>query len=151
MTVENNCDNGENNEAQCKYYIDLGWYREQERSFVGLAVSRLCPSSQKKKLPKSDTALLNTVKQCCSKTEGYLTQDMTLSESVFRLLLANGNKPLTLKQIQARLLQHAGDVVGSRDISIPKLKLVLDHDSFYGLKLTESNDDEEASTSPQND
>ncbi len=157
MTVENNGDNGDNGyngdngDAQCKYFIDLDWYREQERSFARLAASRLCPSSQKKKLPKSDAGLLKTVKECCSKTEGYITPDMTLSESVFRLLLASGNKPLTLKQIQARLLQRAGDLAGAKDISIPKLKRVIDHDKFYGLKPIDSDDEEEARTSPQND
>jgi hypothetical protein len=153
MTVENNGDNGDNgnnHEAQCKYYIDLDWYRDQERSFARLAASRLCPSSQKKKLPKTDAGLLNALKQCCSKTEGYITPDMTLMESIFRLLLASGNKPLSLKQIQSRLVQRVGDVTtGGRDLSIPTLKRVVDHDRFYGLTPIESDDEEEASTSPQ--
>ena len=148
MTAENN---GENGAGQCSYFIDLDWYREQERSFALLVAARLCPSSQKKKLPKTDAGLLNTVKQCCPKTEGYITPDMPLLESVFRLLLASGNKPLTLKQIQAKLLQRAGDTAEPRDFSIPKLQRIIDHDTFYGLRPTEPGEEEEASTSPQND
>ncbi len=150
MTVEmeNSSDNGE---ALCKYYIDLDWYQEQERSFVLLAASRLCPSSQKKKIPKSDTALMNTLKQCCSKSEQYITLDMPLTESIFRLLLANGNKPMSLEQMQARLLQHAGDVTGTRDVSIPKLKLVIDNDRYYGMKPIDLDDEEDLNSSPQND
>jgi len=148
MTMENSADNGE---GLCKYYIDLAWYREQERSFALLVASRLCPSSQKKKIPKSDTALINTLKQCCSKSEGYITLDMTLAESIFRLLLANGNKPMSLDQMQARLLQYAGDVTGAKDISIPKLKLVVDNDRYYGMKSIDLDEEEDLNNSPQND
>jgi hypothetical protein len=156
MTVENsgdngdNGDNGKNDEAQCKYFIDLDWYRDQDRSFARLATSRLCPTSQKKKPPKTDAGLLNAVKQCCSKTDGYITPDMTLMESIFRLLLASGNRPLSLKQIQSRLVQRVGDLTsGGRDLSISTLKRVIDHDRFYGLAPIESDDDEEANTSHQ--
>jgi hypothetical protein len=151
MTVENGANGADNGESLCKYYIDLDWYREQERSFVLLATSRLCPSSQKKKIPKSDTALMNTLKQCCSKSEQYITLDMTLTESIFRLLLANGNNPMSLEQMQTKLLQHAGDVTGSRDISIPKLKLVIDNDRYYGMTSIELDDEEDLNSSPQND
>lgn len=151
MTVENGANGADNGESLRKYYIDLDWYREQERSFVLLATSRLCPSSQKKKIPKSDTALMNTLKQCCSKSEQYITPDMTLTESIFRLLLANGNNPMSLEQMQTKLLQHAGDMTGSRDISVPKLKLVIDNDRYYGMKSIDLDDEEDLNSSPQND
>ncbi len=115
MTTERDRDNEmenerenemENGEAQCHYAIDMNWYQEQERSFTVLATSRLCPSSQKKKIPKSETALLNTLKQCCSKWEGFVTPEMPLLEMIFRLFLANGNQPLALDQIQEKLWQQ---------------------------------------------
>jgi len=151
MTAENN---GENGTDRCRYFIDLDWYREQERSFARLASARLCPSSQKKKPPKTDAGLLNAVKQCCSKSDGYITPDMPLLECVFRLLLASGNKPLTLKQIQARLLQRAGDAAEPRDFSIPKLQRIIEHDTFYGLRPAEpgeEGEEEETNTSPQSE
>ena len=151
MTLENGANGADNGASLCKYYIDLDWYREQERSFVLLATSRLCPSSQKKKIPKSDTALMNTLTQCCSKSEQYITPDMTLAESIFRLLLANGNNPMSLEQMQARLLQHAGDMTGSRDISVPKLTLIIDNDRYYGMTSIELDDEEDLNSSPQND
>jgi hypothetical protein len=146
MTTENDRDNGE---AQCRYCIDLDWYREQGRSFPLLATSRLCPSSQKKKIPKSETALLNTIKQCCSKWEGFFSPNTPLLELVFRLFLANGNKPLTLAQIQDRLQQRLTDTGGSRDLSIPKLKRIIDDDSYYGLRITTSTDVEESNAKPE--
>lgn len=147
MTVESGDNNGE---TLSKYYIDLDWYQEQDRSFVLLAASRLCPTSQKK-IPKSDAALLTALKQCCSKSEQYITLDMTLAESIFRLLLANGNKPMSVEQMQAKLLQHTGDMTGSRDISAQKLKLVIDNDKYYGMTSIELDDEEVLSSSPEND
>lgn len=135
--------NGNDSEVKCRYSIDLSWYQEQERSFVLLATSRLCPSSQKKKLPKTDTAIFNTMKQCCSKSEEFITPDLPLTECIFRLFLANGNKPLSLEQIQSRLQQRLSDISGSRDLSIPKLQRILDSDRFYGLRIAEMDDEEE--------
>jgi len=117
-----------------RYFIDMKWYREQGRSFAILATSRLCPASRKKEKSKSEATLLRTIKQCCSKREGYITPNMPLIEMVFRLLLANGNQPLELEQIQEQLQQRLGDFGGTRDVFIPKLKRILDSDRYYGLK-----------------
>ena len=144
--------NGNDSETKYKYCIDLSWYKEQERSFVLLATSRLCPSSQKKKLPKTDTAIFSTMKQCCSKSEDFITAELPLAECIFRLFLANGNKPLSLEQIQTRLQQRWSDISGSRDLSLPKLQRILDSDRFYGLRITEMDDEEEPNNnSHQND
>ena len=146
MIMQDDRDNGE---ALCSYFIDMNWYREQGRSFALLATSRLCPSSQKKKIPKSETALLNTIKQCCSKWEGFVTPSMPLVEMIFRLFLANGNMPLALEQIQEKLQQRLSDSTEPRDLSIPKLKRIIDEDRYYGLRPTTSTDVEEPNTSAQ--
>jgi len=121
-------------EIQPHYFIDLNWYKEQGRSFASLAASRLCPISRKKEKSKSEAALLRTIKQCCSKREGFITPNMPLLEIVFRLLLANGNQPLGLIEIQEQLQQRTGDLSGAKDLSTPKLKRILDNDRYYGLK-----------------
>jgi hypothetical protein len=144
--MENDRDNGE---AQYSYFIDMDWYREQGRSFPLLATSRLCPSSQKKKIPKSETALLNTIKQCCSKWEGFFNPNTPLVELIFRLFLANGNKPLTLEQIQNKLQQRLTDTSGFRDLSIERLKRVIDSDNYYGLRPTTLEGVEEPNAEPQ--
>ena len=151
MTMENDRDNDrDNGEVQCSYSIDLNWHKEQGRSFALLARSRLCPSSQKKKIPKSETALLNTLMQCCSKWAGFFNADAPLLEMIFRLFLANGNNPLTLAQIQDSLEQRLTDTSGPRDLSIPKLKRMIDNDSYYGLRPVTSADVEEPNAEPQN-
>jgi hypothetical protein len=73
----------------------MNWYQKQGRSFATLATSRLCPTSRKKDKSKSEATLLRTLKQCCSKREGFITTNMPLLEMMFRLFLANGNLPMT--------------------------------------------------------
>ena len=117
-----------------RYFIDLDWYQQQERSFATLAESRLCPTSRKKEKTKSEAALLRTIRQCCSKRDGFITPNMPLLEMIFRLLLANGNQPLELEQMQEQLQKWLGDTSNSRDLSVPKLKRILSNDQYYGLR-----------------
>ena len=138
-------------EAQPRYCIDLNWYQEQRRSFITFAASRLCPSCRKKVLPKSEAALLRNIKQCCSKREGFLTTNMPLREMSFRLLLANGNQPLELEQIQEGLQQWLGDIIGAQDISVPKLKRIIENDRYYGLRTIPKAESEVPNASPQSD
>jgi hypothetical protein len=127
-------------EIQTRYFVDLNWYQEQGRSFAILAASRLCPTSRKKEKSKSEAALMRTIKQCCSKREGFISSNMPLLEMVFRIFLANGNQPLKLGQIQEEL-QKLGDISGTRDLSIPRLKRILDNDQYYGLKPVPENEE----------
>ena len=128
-------------EIQTRYFVDLNWYQEQGRSFAILAASRLCPTSRKKEKSKSEAALMRTIKQCCSKREGFISSNMPLLEMVFRIFLANGNQPLKLGQIQEQL-QKLGDISGTRDLSIPRLKRILDNDQYYGLRPVPENESE---------
>ena len=131
MTTEQDIETGE---KQLRYFIDLEWYQRQERSLATLAASRLCPTSRKKEKTKSEAALLRAIKQCCSKRDGYITPNMPLLEMIFRLFLANGNQPLNLEEIQEQLQKWLGDSSNARDLSVPKLKRILDNDRYYGLK-----------------
>ena len=121
-------------EIRLRYFIDLDWYQQKERSFATLAESRLCPTSRKKEKTKSEAALLRTIRQCCSKRDGFITPNMPLLEMIFRLLLANGNQPLELEQMQEQLQKWLGDTSNSRDLSVPKLKRILSNDQYYGLR-----------------
>jgi hypothetical protein len=131
MTTEQDMDTGE---VRLRYFIDLDWYQQQERSFATLASSRLCPTSRKKEKTKSEAALLRTIRQCCSKRDGFITPNMPLLEMIFRLLLANGNQPLELGQMQEQLQKWLGDSSNARDLSVPKLKRILSNDQYYGLR-----------------
>jgi hypothetical protein len=139
MSLGNNGDNGE---AQSTYHIDMDWYQEQGRSFALLATSRLSPSSPMK-IPKSKTALLNTIRQQSSKKEGFITPDLPLMEMIFRLFLTSGNQPLALEEIRERLEQCLSETGAHRDLSIPKLKRIIEHDRYYGLRPVAQTEGEE--------
>jgi hypothetical protein len=131
MTTEQDI---ETSEEQLRYLIDLEWYKRQERSFAALATCRLCPASRKKEKTKSEAVLLRVIKQCCSKRDDFITPNMPLLEMVFRLFLANGNESLNLEQIQEQLQKWLGDIGNGRDLSVPKLRRILDNDRYYGLR-----------------
>ena len=130
----------EDAEVQPRYFIDLSWYGEQERTFVTLAASRLCPASHGKETLKSETALLNTIKECCSKRERFVTPNMPLLEIIFRTFLANGNRPLSLEQLQAKLQQWMSDSSSPRDLSLRRLQRIINNDNYYGLRPAPDND-----------
>jgi len=77
---------------------------------------------------------LKTMKDCCSKKEDFITPTIPLLEMVFRLFLANSNKPMSLVQIQEELQQRLSASTDPRDVSINKLKRILDNDRYYGLR-----------------
>jgi hypothetical protein len=43
------------------------------------------------------------IRACCSRKPGYITVDTPLLESIFRTFLANGNRPLSVRELHARL------------------------------------------------
>ncbi|GAI07324.1 unnamed protein product, partial [marine sediment metagenome] len=43
--------------------------------------------------------LLTTIKDCCSKTPGFITDKLPILGSIFRLFLANGNQPLDVEEL----------------------------------------------------
>ena len=137
-------------ESQYRYHIDTTWFNDRERSFTMLASSRLCQASKKKKPPKSESALLSTIKQCCSKRDDYIAPNMPLLEMVFRLFLANSNQPLTLEQIQERLEQRLSESAEPRDLSVSKLKRIVDNDRYYGLRPAAGDEGREGATAPEN-
>ncbi|MBE0479592.1 MAG: hypothetical protein IBX68_01285 [Dehalococcoidia bacterium] len=143
--METNRDEGA---GEKRYFIDPNWYHEHERSFAVLISSRLCPASQKKKVAKSENALLKTISQCCSKWEGFITADMPILEVVFRILLANGNQPLSLDEIRDRLQQILTDTTGPRELSIERLERILARDDYYGIRAAPAPRVEEPSTVP---
>ena len=86
-----------------RYFIDLDWYQQNNRTFSALAYSCLCQKCQKQlKAGNGDARtadLLPALRDCCSKTPGFITRELPILESIFRLFLASGNKPLDLEEL----------------------------------------------------
>lgn len=121
-------------EAKPRYFIDLNWYEENERSFPMLAQSRLCPSCRGEQSSKTSAELFAVFRDCCSKKEDFFAPNLPLREMIFRLFLASGNQPLDLKEINSKLKEWLLQTGDYRQVSIQKLSRIMESDRYYGFR-----------------
>jgi hypothetical protein len=103
-----------------KFHIDLNWWQRQNKDIRIFLLDVLCEECRGElgdlaeerivDMIDRDTAEVKRVDAtweaigaCCSVHPGYITMDTPLLESIFRVFLANGNKPLSLRELHARL------------------------------------------------
>ncbi len=117
-----------------RWFIDLDWYQQNNRSFLSLAQGCLCPKCHERlKVGEVSAAdLLATIKDCCSMTPGFISGKLPILESIFRLFLANGNQPLDLEELGRQLVEwRGGDTYRT---SAEVLSRLLKRDQYYGLR-----------------
>jgi len=114
-----------------RWFIDLDWYQQNNRSFSALVQGCLCPKcrEQLKEGQISAADLLTTIKDCCSKTPDFINGRLPILESIFRLFLTNGNQPLDLEELREQLSDWRG-----RATSAEVLSRLLENDRYYGLR-----------------
>ena len=118
------------------WVVDIQWYEQNNRSFLDLAQRSLCPKcaeklGKKKKKPVA-SEMLAAIKDCCGKSPDFLTAKMPILDSVFRILLANGNKPMEIGEISRELSERRG---GDNYAGSPQLLTrLLSNDHWYGFK-----------------
>jgi len=121
------------NQASPRWFIDLDWHQQSNRSFFALAQGCLCPKCQKRlKREISAADLLTTIKDCCSKTPNFITGKMPILESIFRLFLTNGDQPLDLEELGRQLSEWCGGDTYRTSVEI--LSRLLASDQYYGLR-----------------
>ncbi len=114
------------------WFIDLDWFQQNNRSFSALAQSCLCPECRERLTGEILAAdLLSTIKDCCSANPGFITGELPILESVFRLFLVNGNQPLNLEELGKQLSQWRGGDTYRTSAEI--LSRLLTKDQYYGL------------------
>ncbi|MSQ15278.1 MAG: hypothetical protein EXR50_05390 [Dehalococcoidia bacterium] len=125
-----------------RYFVDLEWYKNNNRSFEVLVQNRMCPDSfngwnigassgTSSTTPRS-AAAIDEIERCCSKKPGFIIPNLTVMEILFRTLLTSGNQPLTLGEIEARIREWVGGWDG-RVINEDVLKRLIAADDFYGI------------------
>ena len=116
-----------------RWFIDLDWHQQNNRSFLSLAQGCLCPKCQKRfKVKVSADNLFKAIKGCCSKTPGFINGRLPVLESIFRLFLANGNQPLELEELGKQLSEwREGDTYRASAEILSRLLL---SDQHYGLR-----------------
>jgi len=118
-----------------RWFIDLDWYKQNNRSFCALAQGCLCPKCCERlkegEIPAAE--LLTATRDCCSKTPDFITDRLPILESIFRLFLANGNQPLDLEELGKQLSEWRGRVTSPEIFS-----RLLENDQYYGLRQSPS-------------
>jgi hypothetical protein len=120
-----------------RWFIDLDWLEQNNRSFLALAQGCLCSKCTKKQKgntePISPAELIATIEDCCAKSSGFISDRSPILDSIFRLFLANGNQPLSLQELSKQLAKWRGDN-GPRT-SVEVLSRLLGDERYYGLRL----------------
>jgi hypothetical protein len=103
-----------------RFHIDLSWWEKQNKDIRVFLKDLLCEECRDHVGDLSDVkivdmidpetaeitqvdAIWEAIRACCSVQPGYITVDTPLLEGIFRLFLANGNKPLSVLELHGRL------------------------------------------------
>jgi len=119
-----------------KFHIDYQWWQRADRDVEVFLRDYLCAEHQQA-LAEGEAELsydfvdpetaevrsIGGVQQVlmshCARQPGYLTPDNTLVDSVFRILLANGNSPVSSNELSQRLSRPAQTIL--RTLSAPRV------------------------------
>lgn len=129
-------ENMSSDQVRPRWFVDLDWYQPNKRSFFTLAQNCLCLECRQQLRVEegkiSAAALLANIKDCCSKTPGFITGKLPVLESMFRVLLANGNQPLDLEELSRQLSKWRGGDTYRTSAEI--LSRLLKGGQYYGLR-----------------
>ena len=111
-----------------KFHIDFDWWRRQGRELRVYLRSHLCAEHQAVYADDDDggttdwvdpetaevkrvDALQQTLRTHCSTQPAFLTEHTSLVDGVFRVLLANGNQPLTPVELSRIINRPAATIL----------------------------------------
>jgi hypothetical protein len=99
-----------------KFHIDMAWWQENQRDIRTYLREMLCDEcraeytgyqsqeeidwvdEQTGEVARVD-GLWHSLRTCCSLKAGYIAPNTPVIDAVFRTFLANGNKPLSIKEL----------------------------------------------------
>ena len=131
-------------DVNTRFAIDYNWWAQQRRDVRVLIWEHLCSECKEKLGTGIDTGeidwvdpdtgevtvvdeLTYSLRECCSMRDGYVTRTTPIAASIFRLLIANGNSPLSAVEFQGR--------IGRSDPSaILRILLSKKMRTYYGVK-----------------
>lgn len=117
-----------------RFAIDLDWYEENHRSFATAVRTSLCAKCQHKVEGKDMPAkkIIPMIKGCCSGEPDFINDRQPILESIFRVLLSNGNGPLEVEELSRRLAERRG---GDTFRTAPQLLArLLRSEDYYGIR-----------------
>ncbi len=113
--------------VQTPFHVDFDWWRANDNNWHLAMESLLCPEHQEAFASLAEGQMIdwvdpetaevrpmdgvqNTLINHCARQPGFLDEHTAVVEGVFRLLLANGNAPMTPEELAIRLNRPA-DVI----------------------------------------
>tara|TARA_B100000530_G_scaffold318931_1_gene251044 strand:- start:4619 stop:5050 length:432 start_codon:yes stop_codon:yes gene_type:complete len=123
-----------------KYSIKLNNLEENEKKSLSLLLhTRIQEIKNEKedfKINKLEDpqVYLNKLSELYKNSSSFLEPKTPVKEALFRLFVFNGNKPLTLKQINKNLSENWEMSQFPRDISIEKLSSLIKNVSDYYIQ-----------------
>lgn len=148
--------------ARPLYWIDPDWYEAQGLSLQDVARQRMCdqcarrmgePETQRVPVFDKETGRMKieerqgtygsdpirVIKEHCGRSKGFIHRDMPTLEAVFRVLLANGDTPMTLEDVRDQLAEWCpGGGCQWLLLPIEQFQRLIDHDNAYGLARAEA-------------
>ena len=111
-----------------KFHIDAEWWEEQGRNFRIHLLSHLCADCQARYKNYHEAELVDwidddtgevsqvdglwhSLRVCCSLKPDYVNELTPLTTAVFRTFLANGNEPLTPRELQEEVGRPAETIL----------------------------------------
>ena len=121
---------GENGEAP-KYFIDLE-ASGHGRSVPVVIGERRCHTHRQHEIEDAKpAALIKQITGHCKDTSDYLLPDTPIKEAIFRVLLSNGNEPLTPEEVSQILSDRWAMSASPRDLSPWVIQRLMDHSPSY--------------------
>ncbi len=128
-------DDTSTDQSRTRWFIDPNWYPQRGRAIFALLQGCLCDDCRKKLHKEggqdSDSELLHRIRECCQHSVEFITSQMPILESAFRLFLAGGNEPMTLGELGRRLSERRGGDTSRTSEEI--LLRLLRNDRYYGF------------------
>jgi hypothetical protein len=126
-----------------KYNIDIKGVEAAGRSFPYAVYTRMSERGMAQlggtavEPPRSlgtASEMMKIVASICSKEPDYLLPGTPISEAVFRLLIANGNRAMSLLDVQAGLASAWESVIYLKNLSDDVVERMLDMPNEYFIR-----------------
>lgn len=123
-----------------KFHIDERRVSLSNRSFQLLLLQRRCASCWGSLIQEPDSGRdltaskhLSKIASHCAKTSDYISKGMPIAEAIFRLLLANRNKLMTIGEIYDGLSDRWVDRMNPGIPEPHGIYKIMTSDVFYGF------------------
>lgn len=133
-------------DPEAKYSIDIKGFDASGRSFQYAVYTRMSErgmaqlGGSETEVPKefgTPSEMMKIVSSICSKEPDYLLPGTPISEAVFRLLIANGNRPMSLIDVQSGLATAWASVIYLKNLSDEVVQRMLDTPNEYFIRRVE--------------